>query len=212
MGAGITSAPALVRTNDLNGDGFRHDGLVRHEEGEAAPVRLFEGAHHAGQGSDGDGDGRVGAVIAEVGAALGAYPVRRDALGEQFGAGFGLQRRKRGGQPGEQFRRQRCLHRRLAHRDDVREPEPVCGEHPGEGMDEHPGHAEGIGHGAGVLAARAPEGGKHVPGDVVPALYGDLLDRVGHVLHGDLEEPGGDLLGAPLAAGRLLDLPAQRRE
>ena len=69
-------------------------------------------------------------------------------------------------------------------------------------MDQHAGHAEGVGHRAGVLAARPAEGGQRVPGHVVAALHGDLLDRVGHVRHRDLEEARRDLLrGAPVAAG-----------
>src|SRR3546814_2040541 len=63
-------------------------------------------------------------------------------------------------------------------------------------MQEDLGHAERIGHQAGVLAAGAAEAVERVLGDIVAALHGDLLDGVGHVLHGDAQEALGDLLRA----------------
>ncbi len=62
-------------------------------------------------------------------------------------------------------------------------------------MDQHSGHAQAVGDQAGVLAAGAAETVEHVPGDVVAALHGDLLDRVRHVLDRDADEAVGDLLG-----------------
>ena len=51
---------------------------------------------------------------------------------------------------------------------------------------EHARHAERVGDEAGVLAAGAAEAAQRVLGDVVAALHRDVLDRVGHVLDGDL--------------------------
>ncbi len=63
-----------------------------------------------------------------------------------------------------------------------------------------------------MLAAGAAEGGQRVLGDVVAALYRDLLDRVRHVGHGDLQEPGGDLLGVSLVPGRGGDVSGEPSE
>ena len=71
------------------------------------------------------------------------------------------------------------------------------------GMDQDPRHAERIGHEAGVLPARAAEALQGVAGDVMPALHADLLDRVGHVVHCDAQEPLGHFLGAARGLARL---------
>src|SRR3546814_19564280 len=73
-------------------------------------------------------------------------------------------------------------------------------------MDEHRLHAERVGNQAGVRPARATEAAERVAGHIVAALHGDFLDRVRHVLDGDLEEAVGDLGRAAPVAGRALDL------
>ena len=62
-------------------------------------------------------------------------------------------------------------------------------------MREHAVHAQRIGHAAGVLSAGAAEALQRVAGDVVTARHRDALDRVGHVLHRDLQEALGQRLG-----------------
>ena len=75
-------------------------------------------------------------------------------------------------------------------------------------MDQHRRHAERVGDQAGVLAAGAAEAVERVARHVVAALHRDLLDRVRHVLDGDLDEAVGDLLGRAAVA----DLARERRE
>ncbi len=80
-------------------------------------------------------------------------------------------------------------------------------------MQEDPGHAERVGHQAGMLAAGAAEAVEGVFGYVVAALDRDLLDRVGHVLDRDAQEALGHLLGRLLGlVGGRGDLPRQHRE
>lgn len=54
-------------------------------------------------------------------------------------------------------------------------------------MQEDPGHAERIGDTAGMLAAGTAETGQRVFTDVIAALDGYFLDRIGHVGDRDIE-------------------------
>src|SRR5450631_2079084 len=147
-----------------------------------------------------DHEGGICPLVPEVGPADGPDLILRDALVREFGPRRRLELARHLGQPGQQFRRQRRLHRGLAHRGHLGEPHPVRGQHPSERVDQNPGHAQFVGHGAGVLATRAAEGGQDVGRDVVATLDRDLLDRVGHVGHRDLQKSRGDLLRRGRAA------------
>src|SRR5262249_41613091 len=59
---------------------------------------------------------------------------------------------------------------------------------------------ERIGDQARMLAASAAETIERIAGDVVAALYGNLLDGVRHVLDRDRDEAVGNLLRAPPTA------------
>ena len=161
------------------------------------------------QRADRDDDRGVGALVAQVRPVHGGDPLRRHALGGHLGPGVLLERVGVLGQPLEALAGQRHLDGLLAHGDDVGQPDPVRGQHAGQRVDEHPGHAQRVGDRAGVLPARAAEHVQDVLGDVVAALHRDLLDRVGHVRHGDLGEPGRDLLRAAGVAGVRGDLLAE---
>src|SRR6266540_780370 len=79
-------------------------------------------------------------------------------------------------------------------------------------MHQHVRDAKYVGDGARVLTACATKCREHVPRDVVAPLYRDLLDRVRHVRHRDVEEPGSHLLAAAPVAGGRLDPFRQRGE
>ena len=103
---------------------------------------------------------------------------------------------------------ERLLDRLLADAADVGKPHAIGRQQRREWMDQHAGHAERVGNEASVLAASATETIERVARNVVTALHRDFLDRVRHVLDGDLDEAVGDLFGlAPVA-----DLFRQRRE
>ena len=191
---------------DLDGNGFDDDRLVAHEEGEAAGVFGLERGGHLLQRADRDDDGGVGALVAQVRPVRGGDPAGVCALRLHLGAGVVFQRASGLGELGDEVGGQRRLDGLLAHGDDVGQPDPVRGQHAGQRVDEHLGHAERVGDGAGVLAAGPAEHVQDVPGHVVAALHRDLLDRVGHVRHGDLDEARRHLLGAAVIAGRRGDL------
>jgi hypothetical protein len=62
-------------------------------------------------------------------------------------------------------------------------------------MDEDARHGEGVGHEAGVLAGGAAEAAQGIARDVMAALHGNMLDRIGHVADRDPDKTLGDLLG-----------------
>ena len=142
----------------------------------------------------------------------GADLACRHPLGLDLRARVLVERLEEPRQRGDQAGVQRGLDGLLAHGDDVGEPDPVGRQHPGQGMDQHRRHAQRVGHGAGVLAARAAEHVQDVLGHVVAALHRNLLDRVGHVGHGDLDEADRDLLGPAAVAGGPGDLAGERLE
>ena len=57
-----------------------------------------------------------------------------------------------------------------------------------------------------MLSARPAETGQCIFGDVIATLNRDLLDRVGHVLHRDLQKAFRHFRGRPVVAGRGFDL------
>ena len=79
-------------------------------------------------------------------------------------------------------------------------------------MDVNARHTKFVGHQAGMLSACAAEAGQRVLGYVMAALHRDALDGVGHVGHGDANEPLGDFLRRLLLTCRGLDLGGQRSE
>jgi hypothetical protein len=79
-------------------------------------------------------------------------------------------------------------------------------------MDHQLAHAQGVGHQAGVLAARPAEAGQDILRHVVAALDRDLPHGLGHVFHGDGHEALGDLDGRHHLAGRRQDLGRQGLE
>ena len=131
-----------------------------------------------------------------------------NALGLELALGLAGKAIEPGLKLRQQRRRQRRLDRQLAQHPDIGQPHAIGREHAGERMQEDGGHAQRIGHPAGMLPARPAEAAERILRHVMAALDGDLLDGIGHVLHRDREEPLGDLLGR----AALAELAGQRRE
>src|SRR6516162_3507954 len=70
----------------------------------------------------------------------------------------------------------------------VRQSHAVGRQHARERMDEDARYTDGIGDRAGMLAARSAEAREYVARYVIATLNRDLLDGVGHVVHGDAKE------------------------
>ena len=180
------------------------DGAVGIGEAEALAVLGFEGARERSTVGERDGQGGVGAVVFEIGGDLGG-----GAVGT-FAQGGGRFRRQCHGALLEIARvGESALDRLFSDGAYVGEADAPCGEHAGEGVKQDRVDADGVGDGAGVLAAGAAEGDEHVFGRVVAALDRDLLDRLGHVLVGDAQEAFGGGFSGDGLAGFGFDLGAE---
>ena len=101
----------------------------------------------------------------------------------------------------------------LAQHADVGDADAVRRQHAGQRMDDDGLDAERFGDLRRVLTAGAAEAAEREARDVVAALHGDLLDRVGHALDGDAHEarrrPARGSARSPVARA---DVARQRRE
>ncbi len=138
-------------------------------------MTFFEGVPHGVGLGQLDGEGGVGAVVAELGPAGDPDAVLRDVLGDEFGACGGLQVVGRLADAGHGGGFQEGLHGLLAHGRGVGEADAERGEQAGHGRYEDGADPERVGDPARVLAARSAEGGQGVAGDVVALLDGDPL-------------------------------------
>ena len=109
---------------------------------------------------------------------------------------------------GQKLGRERRLDGQLAQHPDIGEPHAIGREHAGKRVQEDRRHAQRIGHAAGMLPPRPAEAAERILRHVMAALDGDLLDGIGHILHGDGEKALGDLLGR----AALAELAGQRLE
>ena len=183
--------------------GFDHQLFGAVDEAELRLVRVLEGALHlgercaldlfAGQRAGIDHQRRIGPRIADVRAHDHLDLARRDALARDLVAclladalGGAFQRLQRLGA-------ERLLDRLLASGADIGEAHAVGRQQRRERVDEHARHAERVGDETGVLTAGAAEAVERVARHVIAALHRNLLDRVRHVLDGDLDEAVGDL-------------------
>ena len=170
-----------------------HQLLGAVDEAEPRLVRLLEGGLHFGERAGLDHQRGVGAGVADMGADDHLDLAGRHALARDLGLGVLAEPAALALERGQRLRAEALLDRLLARGADVGEAHAVGRQQRRERVDQHLGHAERVGDQAGVLAAGAAEAVERIAGDVVAALHGDLLDRIGHVLDRDLDEAVGDL-------------------
>ena len=65
-------------------------------------------------------------------------------------------------------------------------------------MDHHPRHAQGFGDQTGMLPSRPTKALKRVGRDVMAALNANFLDRIGHILHGNIQKALRHIFSRPL--------------
>ena len=142
---------------------------------------------------------RVGSLVLDVQRALAGDARVRDALRLDFGARGGFERSEIRSGRRQRGLRQHGLDGLLAQRPHIRQSHSIGGQHARERVNENARHAQCIGHQTRMLATGAAKAAQRVLGDVVAALHGDMLDRVGHVLDGDAQETVGHILGVRAA-------------
>ena len=168
---------------------LHHQRLTLHHIAEALAMTRFEGGAQIACAVR-VAPGHLQAPLAARGPQLQAHQGGGTVAGAIAGllqglAGLGQQAIATPAQLAHQGRLQTQLLRLVAQRLLPREPEAIGREHPGQGMEQHPLHAEPLGQGAGVLAAGAAVAHQHGGADVVAALDRDASDRVGHPLDSD---------------------------
>ena len=84
----------------------------------------------------------------------------------------------------------------------VSQPHAVGRQHASQRVHKHAGHAQRIRDQASVLPPGASKTLQGVPCDVIPTRHRNFLDGVGHLLHGNVDEALGHLLGGPPGLGR----------
>ena len=188
------------------GDAFdRHrlddDFLIGGDKSELLAMRLLEPGAHGPQAAEADQKSRVGAGVAQM--KPGHHGGRTPggcALRLELGQSSGGERSRDRAHMGDRTRRELPVHGLLAAGANIGEAHAVRRQNAGERMNEHGGHAEGVGYLAGMLGAGAAKAVEHVRAHIIAAHDRDLLDGVGHVLDGDPDEALGHRLRRPAAA------------
>ena len=163
------------------------------------------------QVAPGDRQAGIGTGIVQVQAGFMLDEALRALLAQRAGAGLD-QFFPQGLELPQQCRLQRLLDAALDNLPQIRQPHAVSRQHASMRVQKDALHAQGIGHAAGMLRPGAAETAKGVFGHIVTALHRDLLDRIGHVLDGDLKKAFGHLLRGHAATSGLVDLVSQLPE
>ena len=195
-----TEAPStLAAAGGFDRNGLDHQRPVGHQEGIAQAVGRLEVLARLLQRAERHFERGVGALVLQVQATLHGNVGLGHVLAPQFAHGLSGQLVQLTGQRLHQRGVQHLLDGFLAHVGLVGQAHAIGRQHATQRVREHRGHAQGVGHQAGVLPAGAAKGGQRVLGHVVAALHRNALDGLGHVAHGDFQEAFGQLLGRHLA-------------
>ena len=177
-----------------------------HQERVAHAIGCLEAGLDLLQGSILDHQRRIGAVVADMHTLTNDNVPGLHALAQDLRAGIGchllegrIERRARGW-------RKPQLDRPFAHRRQVGKPHAIRRQHTGIGVDVDARDAQLVGDQAGVLSAGAAKTLQGVMRDVIAACHRHLLDRIGHVLDGDLDETLRHFLRRSGDTGGRLDL------
>ena len=193
------SAGASPAHHGLHRHRLDHQRLALHQEGEALAVGGLERRHWiAATSPNGTTSAESRALVAHVHAAAHAHLAAFDLLAHAVRLRAAARQRiqpRLAPAPAIGVD-QRQLDRLLADHVLVGQAHAVGRQHAGQRVHEHPRHAQRVGHPAGVLAAGTAEALQRVARDVVAPRHRDLLDRIGHLLHGDVDEAFGHLFGA----------------
>ena len=205
FGRAIARGPQLYRRLARIAHRLDAQHLVKHRafgrgEAEPRPVHRLKRFQHLIRAAKRHLQRLVRAVVAQMRPEHAFHPVH--ALVAHLGLG-------RRAQIFQHRRRARDIVKRrvelgFAQRPDLGQPHAIGRQHACERMHEHPPHPQRIGHQTGMLPPRAAETLQRIAGHVMAALHADFLDRIGHVVHRDAQEPLGQRLRAHrgIARGR----------
>ena len=184
----------IAGQHGLDRHGLHHQALALHEKRKTLAVGVLECDGDLGLGAKRHDQGRIGALVAHMHAAMHHRRASARLLALQLGARRAGQRIQRGFDARQCLGRQRAFHGLLADHVLIGQAHAIGAQHARQRVHKNLRHAQCVGHQAGVLAARAAKALQGVARHVVAAGHADLLDGIGHLLHGDLDETVGHFL------------------
>ena len=179
--------------------GFHHQVLALHQKGKTLAVGGFKARHDFFDTAKRHNQRSVAAFVTHMHAPMRGDRPQAELLALQLGFGRCHQGIELAGNFGQSRLKQFEFNRLLADHVLVGQAHAVGTQNTRQRMHEYACHAQCIGHQAGMLAAGAAETLQGIARHVITARDRYFLDGVGHLLHRDVDEAFGHLLGA--AAG-----------
>ena len=178
---------AVARHHQLHRHRLDHQRTPLHQEREALAIRALERFGHLREGTERHHQGGIRPFVAHMRAAQHLRRAGFQTTLQQLGARGVFQFLQHRFDLRKRVVRQAQLERLLAHHVLVRQPHAVGREHSGQGMNQHLFHAKRIGHQTGVLPTGSAKALQGIARHVIAASDRDFLDRIRHLLHGDLD-------------------------
>ena len=197
----------------LDRHGLNHQSLALHQKSKALSVGGLKPGHQLGLIAPRHNQRRVGAFVAQMRALAQLNAVGTSGLHAhlpQQGLARGLAQSLQAlGHVGHGRSIQTPLDGFFAHHVLVGQAHAVSRQHTRQRVHQHLRHAQGIGHQTRMLPARTAKALQGVARHVVTPRHRDFLDRVGHLLHRDLDEAMRHVFcGAPGLCGQFCKMPA----
>ena len=202
----------LAAAHGFDRNGLHDEALFRHDKAVALLVRRVEAGGHLGLATMFHHDGGIGALIAQMSLRQAAHGGGGNALGHNLLRGVLAKLFQQAVQLRHGRRFENRLYGLFAQGPQVRQAHAIGRQHAGQGVQEYPRHAEGVGDVAGMLAAGPAEAVQRVFRHVIAALGRDFLDGICHVFDGDAAKTCRGFFRPPRIAGGLPDFLGQRLE
>ena len=167
---------------------LHHQRTALHQEGEALAIGSLKSGLHLGQITKRHQQSRVTALKAQMHTAAHLHHTGGVLLPAQFFLRCCGQLRQAGSHLGQRRRIQRQFDRLFTQHGLVGQSHAIGTQNARQGMHQYAGHTQRVCYQAGMLAGRAAETLQGVARYVITPRHGNLLDGIGHLLHGNADE------------------------